>query len=195
MVSTAFKYIFVALAAALAVLSAVALFITTIGYPVRITTAVAVSTTTVKIGSEIISVCFSRVEICQDDIVTAIDRARTRVYIMVFIFTADAIADALIRARDRGVEVKVIVDDEQAWIRGSEFQRLKDAGINIRTDNREGLMHHKVVIIDGEIVITGSYNFSYSAEDRNDENVLIIRDKALATLYEGEFNRIWEGSV
>jgi phosphatidylserine/phosphatidylglycerophosphate/cardiolipin synthase-like enzyme len=74
---------------------------------------------------------------------------------------------------------------------GTEFDRLKEAGLDVRLDGNRNSMHHKVIVIDGEIVITGSYNFSNNAEKRNDENVLILHSSEIAGLYLSEFERVW----
>ena len=75
---------------------------------------------------------------------------------------------------------------------GTEFDNLLAAGLDVRLDGNQRNMHHKVFIIDGETVITGSYNFSRSAEERNDENTLIIHDPEIAILYLAEFERVFE---
>ncbi|KYH38939.1 MAG: conserved exported protein of unknown function [Candidatus Bathyarchaeota archaeon B23] len=114
---------------------------------------------------------------------------------MVMLITQDELADALIDAYERGVEVKVIIDDDWLYSSGSDYERILDAGVDIRGDNRAGLMHHKVMIIDGYVVVTGSYNWSVSAEDSNDENVIVLRSSRVAEEYLEEFDRIWSGTV
>ncbi|MBS7629295.1 hypothetical protein KEJ23_04900, partial [Candidatus Bathyarchaeota archaeon] len=76
----------------------------------------------------------------------------------------------------------------------SEYGKLKDAGIQVRVDTNPALMHNKVAVIDGLITITGSYNWSRSAEERNNENMLILRSVEVASTYESEFNKIWSAS-
>jgi len=153
------------------------------------------STITERVSAEVLDVCFSRVDFCRDDIISWINNAESYVYVMVYSFTADEIADALVDAHRRGLDVRVVIDNEQAAGPGSVYDRLKAAGVPTRVDARAALMHHKVVVIDGEIVITGSYNFSAAAEDRNDENLIIIRDPEVARLYKDEFLRLWNLSV
>jgi len=63
--------------------------------------------------------------------------------------------------------------------------------VDARLDGNPYLMHHKFMVIDGKIVVTGSYNWSYGAEERNDENLVVISSPDIAKLYEAEFNRIW----
>ena len=83
------------------------------------------------------------------------------------------------------------MDESQFKAPGSEFSAFKKAALPIYIDGNPGLMHDKVFIIDGQIVITGSYNFTSSAERSNDENVLIIYDKQIAAQYLAEFERIY----
>ena len=109
---------------------------------------------------------------------------------MVYSFTLDSVGDALVAAKDRGVEVKVVLEKDQLS-KYSEYWRLKEAGIQVRLDGNPALMHHKVAIIDGAVVITGSYNWSTSAETRNDENLIIVRSREVAWAYEAEFQKVW----
>ena len=110
---------------------------------------------------------------------------------MVMLITHDCLSNALISAHNRGVDVDIIIDSDWVSSSGSDYDDLQSAGIDIREDTRSGLMHHKVMIIDGYIIITGSYNWSASAEDTNDENVLILKSETVSQLYLSEFNRIW----
>ena len=73
---------------------------------------------------------------------------------------------------------------------GGEYQNLLENGIDVRLDGNPKSMHHKVIIIDGEIVVTGSYNFSKSAKTKNDENTLILHSPEIAELYIEEFERV-----
>ena len=95
--------------------------------------------------------------------------------------------------RDRfqkGILVEGVFDERQISVH-SEYESMKKAGIPVIVDTTEGTMHHKVIIIDEEIVITGSYNFSKNAETRNSENLLIIKgNKEIARAYLDEFNRL-----
>ncbi|MEM2988730.1 MAG: phospholipase D-like domain-containing protein, partial [Candidatus Bathyarchaeia archaeon] len=76
-----------------------------------------------------------------------------------------------------------------------EYGRLKGAGVPVRLDTNPALMHNKVAIIDGSIVITGSFNWTASAEARNNENMIVIRSAQIAALYEEEFERVWGRSA
>jgi len=111
-----------------------------------------------------------------------------------YIFTLQNVAEALISAHDRGIEVKVVFDKSQ--IAGySQYALLKSAGIELRNDtNPSGIMHNKVAIIDNRIVITGSFNWTNSAENSNNENLIVIHSVDAASRYESEFQNIWSQS-
>jgi phosphatidylserine/phosphatidylglycerophosphate/cardiolipin synthase-like enzyme len=163
----------------------------------RTTTATAVvtttstATTTVNIPS-VRETCFSRVERCDVLLISLINRANRSVYVAVYSFTRDSLATALISAKERGVEVRVVIERERAYEQGSEYPRLKSAGVDVRLDGNPNLMHHKFMVIDGYIVVTGSYNWSSAAEDRNDENIVVILDRDVAQRFVQEFERVWQ---
>ncbi len=157
---------------------------------VRTTTSTIFSTVWAEPVS-VLEVCFSRTMNCAQKIVSLIDSANRSVFVAVYSFTRDDIADALIRARERGLDVRVVVERERAFERGSEYLRLRGAGVDIRLDANSDLMHHKFMVIDGIIVVTGSYNFSVSAEDSNDENIVVLIGGEIAELFSSEFMRVW----
>jgi phosphatidylserine/phosphatidylglycerophosphate/cardiolipin synthase-like enzyme len=169
-------------------------FYTSRQYPTETVTATLTAYTTVRetvtIG-DIQRVCFSGVDDCSSIIVNLIDSAEKYVHVAIYSFTLDSLGDVLIRARDRGVEVKVVIEREQAEVKGSEYERLLKAGINVRLDGNKYLMHHKFMVVDGRIVVTGSYNWSYGAEENNDENMIVVSNPDVARLYEAEFQRVW----
>ena len=122
-------------------------------------------------------------------IVRTIDGARRSILVQAYEFTSRPIVNALVRAHRRGVEVRAIVDygqlhDRRYHTEANEVRILRAAGIPVLVDRpRHGLMHDKVMIIDGDTVITGSFNYTYRAEHSNVENVLVIHDPALAAQY------------
>jgi len=140
----------------------------------------------------LVAVSFSRTEDTSQLLQYWIGRANETIRLMVMLITQDELADTLIAANSRGIDIDVIIDDEWLFSSGSDYQQILDAGVDIRGDDRGALMHHKVMIIDGYVVMTGSYNWSTSAEDRNDENIIILKSETLAQSYLEEFNRIWE---
>ncbi len=125
-------------------------------------------------------------------ILTWVDQAQQSIYFLAYSFTSDELAEALLERAAAGVEVMGVFEADQYNANvGTEFDRLAEAGIQVRLDGNPKHMHHKVLIIDERIVITGSYNFSASAEQRNDENLLVIDDTELARLYLAEFQRVF----
>jgi len=139
----------------------------------------------------LIAVSFSRYEDTRSLLINWISRANKSIYVMVMCITADELADSLIDAYNRGINVTIIIDDMYKTSKGSDYEEILNAGIDIRSDNSWRLMHHKVMIIDGYIIVTGSYNWSASAEDKNWENIVILRSQSLANYYLEEFQRIW----
>ncbi len=126
-------------------------------------------------------------------IIDAIQNAETSIHFLAFSFTSDDIAQALIDAANDGVTVKGVFEESQYHSNtGTEYDNLLAAGLVVRLDGNDRNMHHKVFIIDGEIVVTGSYNFSRSAEERNDENTLLIYSSDIAARYLAEFERVFE---
>ncbi len=115
--------------------------------------------------------------------VRAIRAARHSILVQAYSFTSTAIAQALVDAHRRGVDVKVLIDKEQAGEQNSLADTLRDAGVPLSTDALHAHAHNKVMILDDEVVITGSFNFTYQAEHCNAENLLVIRDRALAARY------------
>lgn len=120
--------------------------------------------------------------------------ARQSIDVMAFSFTSDALAEAMLDRSREGVTVRGVFDEGQANASGAEFSRLQQAGLDVRLERSDGLLHHKVIVIDGETVITGSYNFTRSAEEQNDEAVLILHDAELARQYLEEFETLFEAA-
>jgi phosphatidylserine/phosphatidylglycerophosphate/cardiolipin synthase-like enzyme len=146
----------------------------------------------VEIDGALVETYFAPEDGVEAKLVDLVNRAQDNVYLLAYSFTSDDLAEALLAAQARGVEVRGVMDKSQAANAGGEYERLLARGIEISLDSEYGSMHHKVLIIDGEIVVTGSYNFSANAEKRNDENVLVIHSADLASKYLEEFWRLWE---
>lgn len=127
---------------------------------------------------------------CADQIIEELDKSSFSVYFMTFAFTHEKIADEIIKKHLSGVEVAGVIDKFQSS-RWSQFENLKNAGIDVRWDKNPHLMHNKVFIIDNKTVITGSFNPTKSADEKNDENILIIEDSEIAKKYLEEFDRIF----
>jgi phosphatidylserine/phosphatidylglycerophosphate/cardiolipin synthase-like enzyme len=124
-------------------------------------------------------------------IIPLINSSKNYVYLPVFIITHNGLSQALINAKNRGVNVKVIIDATNPVGKGSEVNKLRQAGIPVKTENYAGKMHSKTIIIDDKYLVTGSMNFSGSGENKNNENVVIIEDNRLAKHYKGYFEYLW----
>ncbi len=136
-----------------------------------------------------INVYFSPRGGAQEAIVKSIDEAKKEIRVMAYSFTARPIADSLINAHKRGVDVIVILDKSQPKARGGKMQNLVESGITVYIDKAHAIAHNKVIIIDKYRTITGSYNFSKAAEERNAENVLILSGYKFADKYLQNFNK------
>ncbi len=124
-----------------------------------------------------------------------INRAKKSIHFLIYSFTNKEIANALINAYNRGVEIKGVFDKSWSTNRYSKDEYLKDTGIDIKYDSNPYTLHNKVMIIDDKIVVTGSYNFTNSADSKNEENSLVIKNEQIADRYEDEFERIYEKAI
>jgi len=128
-------------------------------------------------------VCFTPGGECTKAIVTALENAKSSVLGQAYTFTSAPIAKALVEAARRGVKVEVILDKSQVSDRYSSADFLARAGIPVRIDAAHAIAHNKVMVIDGQTVITGSFNFTRAAQEKNAENLLVIHDPAMAARY------------
>jgi len=120
---------------------------------------------------------------CTHAIIRELNKAQNSVLVQAYSFTSAPIAKALLDTHRRGVKVEVILDKSQRTQSYSSATFLFNVGIPVKIDAQHSIAHNKVMIIDGETVITGSFNFTKAAEEKNAENLLIIRDEKLASIY------------
>jgi phosphatidylserine/phosphatidylglycerophosphate/cardiolipin synthase-like enzyme len=147
----------------------------------------------VTVNGTPVEVYFSPEDGALEHILEAVRAARESISFMAYSFTTDELAAAMIERAKAGVTVQGVFDKDQYHSNaGTEFDTLKNAGMNVWLDGNPRLMHHKVIIIDQQVVITGSYNFSNNAEHTNDENILIIHNKDIAAQYMIEFQKIYD---
>lgn len=137
----------------------------------------------VAVASDQPEVCFTPGQNCTGELVQIIDRAKSSILVQAYSFTSKPIAYALADAKQRGVEVKVILDKSQLKERNSMLPYLARQHIPIWIDDRVAIAHNKVMVFDGQLVSTGSFNFTNSAQKRNAENLLILSDASLAQQY------------
>ncbi len=119
-------------------------------------------------------------------------RARNSVDICVFTITDDRVSDAILDAHQRRVKVRVISDDDKSGDRGSDIERLEKAGIDLRIDRTDDHMHHKFAIFDHRLLLNGSYNWTRSAANRNQENFLVTGEPRFVEDFARQFERLWE---
>lgn len=134
---------------------------------------------------------FSPGERCRRRIVSLIRSCRRQAAICVFTITDDAIAEALLEAHQRGVDLRLITDDDKAGDRGSDVAALARAGVPVRVDHSEHHMHHKFALFDGAILVTGSYNWTRSAAADNEENIVVSSEPRLVAPFAETFEALW----
>jgi phosphatidylserine/phosphatidylglycerophosphate/cardiolipin synthase-like enzyme len=123
-------------------------------------------------------------------ILQLIQSAEKSIRFMAFYFTDDEIGNEMIAASKRGVKVEGIIEKVGSDTDASEMRPLYCAGQDIRLDGNPKFLHHKVIVIDDKIVITGSANFSRTGSESNDENMVIVHDPILASAYKLEYDRM-----
>ncbi len=148
------------------------------------------------IGGYPVQVYFSPDDGVAQHLVDLIDSAQKSIHFLAYSFTSNDLGAAMMAKARAGVDVRGVFETEQVKSnQGTEFPAMQRAGLGVREDTLPGQMHMKVIIIDGQVVSFGSYNFSASAENTNDENEMIVQDPALAAQFEQEFERIYKESA
>jgi phosphatidylserine/phosphatidylglycerophosphate/cardiolipin synthase-like enzyme len=120
---------------------------------------------------------------CTDAIIREIGKAKSEILVQAYSFTSKPIAKALVEAKKAGVHVEIILDKSNRSARYSAADFTAHMGIPTYIDAEHAIAHNKIMIMDRETVITGSFNFTKAAEEKNAENLLILRSKALARVY------------
>ena len=148
----------------------------------------------IKIDKEnVVSVYFSPTDkIITTKIIPAINSAKKYVYIAAFIITNKKIENALTAAKLRGVDVKVITDATSANGKYSIHNNLRNYNISVKIENKAVKMHSKSIVIDDEIVYFGSMNLTKNGEQKNDENVLLIKNSTVAKRFKEQFLYLYE---
>jgi phosphatidylserine/phosphatidylglycerophosphate/cardiolipin synthase-like enzyme len=144
---------------------------------------------------DILQYCFSPGGDCGSVIIHWISRANSSIHILIYSFTLDDVREALIQAKNRGVDVKVVMERSTVNSSGSEYQNLKNAGLDVHLDTNSGDMHDKVAIVDSHIIITGSMNWTNAGENQNNENLIVIDSQSWAQAYEAQFERVYNASA
>lgn len=154
---------------------------------------IKISHKTVVLGKTSVTPMFSpKDKIITTKVIPMVNNAKNYIYVPAFVLTHDKLAEALIVAKSRGVDVKIIVDATHTSSSRSKIKMLRTAKVPVKVENYAGKMHSKSMIIDDKYIVAGSMNFSQSGENRNDENVLIVEDERLARYYRGFFEYLWK---
>ena len=124
-------------------------------------------------------------------VIDAIGEARKTLDICMFTISDDKIADAITKAYKGGIKTRIITDDEKIMDKGSDIFKLKYRGIDVKIDSIRSLMHHKFVIIDSQKVITGSYNWTRTGSEVNNENIVITDNDTIVYAFIKEFEKLW----
>lgn len=129
---------------------------------------------------------------CPEAIISVIDDAEKTIDCAIYTFTSREIAQALVRAYKRGVDVRTIMDRNQAAEGYAKKRYLANKNIPVRVHIGDGIMHNKFLVADSTTVITGSYNWTASANRWNYENIVVIKSSPLAKIYERKFGELWK---
>lgn len=136
-------------------------------------------------------------EPAKPELIGIIQSAKETLDIAIYSFTDTDICNEILKAKDRGVSVRLITDRSQS---GGAYQKplirkIKNKSIPVKIDSHSGIMHLKVTIADQKVATTGSYNYTKSAEKKNDEVFVVIQDKTIAGQFEKEFESMWNDSA
>ena len=127
----------------------------------------------------------------EEKVVSMLRTCKKTLDIAIFSLTLDSIAEAILEAYQRGIKVRMIADDECAKNKGSNVKLIASVGVPCKTDNAIYHMHHKFAVLDGSVVIMGSFNWTGQAVKYNQENIFFYEDKGIANQYAQEFERLW----
>lgn len=135
---------------------------------------------------------FSPGEDCRRKLLDLLVSARETIDISIFTISDDRLASAIVSAHKRGIQIRLITDNDKALDQGSDIYSLIDQGIDIRMDKTANHMHHKFAVIDKNILVNGSFNWTRSATEYNQENILVTNEQKLVAAYLAEFENLWE---
>ncbi len=143
------------------------------------------------LGISEIEIYFSPQDKSSKRIVELINSAKNYIYVPTFLITHKDITEALIKAKKRNIDVKIIIDANSVNTRNTKHKLLRESGVLLKAENYAGKLHSKTMIVDDEYLIIGSMNFSNSGENKNDENMLVIKNPNFARNYKQFFLYLW----
>jgi phosphatidylserine/phosphatidylglycerophosphate/cardiolipin synthase-like enzyme len=138
-----------------------------------------------------IQVLFASEDMVLDKLIQQIEGANESIIFMAFSFTHDDLTNAMLKRAQQGIDIRGIFETRGSETEFSALPVLFCQGLSVRQDGNPGTFHHKVIVIDDKITITGSLNFSRNADENNDENILLIDNPDIASLYRNEFDQRW----
>ncbi len=145
-----------------------------------------------QIGGTLVETVFEPEGDGRTRILELLENAQESIHFMAFSFTDNALAEMLVQQSRAGLTVQGVVEARNIEDSGADYYSLEQAGVDVLLDGNPYIMHHKVFIVDKAVVVTGSYNFTRSAAERNDENLLIIHSPEVAGRYFEEFQRVYQ---
>jgi phosphatidylserine/phosphatidylglycerophosphate/cardiolipin synthase-like enzyme len=145
-----------------------------------------------QIGNSLVDTCFAPEDHCGDKVIDLVKESQKSIHFMAFSFTNNAVGNAIAKRAKAGVKVSGVFEARNVSDEFSEYAYFKKQHMNVRLDGNKYYMHHKVIIIDDQIVIMGSFNFTDNADKSNDENILVIYNPNIAAQYLEEFRRVYE---
>ena len=149
-----------------------------------------------KSDADNLKVCFTPNQSCLPQVLHYIDNAKSSIVLLGYSFTSKPMADSLIRAKNRGVKVRMVLDHSQRTQKYSKepIEALLARHIEVRFDHSVKIAHNKIIVIDGYQTVTGSYNWTHSAEFKNAENLVFISSPAVTKQYADYFETRWKVS-
>ncbi len=136
---------------------------------------------------------FSPGDECRNAIIQQINQTVKLLKICVFTISDDRIAEAILTAHQRGVDTRLLTDNDKAFDVGSDINKFFEEGLVVKIDNTANHMHHKFMISDDKLLLTGSYNWTNSAARYNQENIIVTNEAGLVKSFLGEFEKLWSG--
>ena len=136
---------------------------------------------------------FSPGESCRQAIINLINQTSKLLKICVFTISDDQISEAILGAHRRGVEIRILTDNDKAFDLGSDINKFFKEGLVVKIDNTANHMHHKFMVSDDQLLLTGSYNWTSSAARYNQENIIVTTEAGLIKAFLNEFEKLWTG--
>ena len=138
------------------------------------------------------SAYFSPGDTCLRRLTDLMRGCRGTLDICVFTIADDRLTDAILDCHARGVQVRVVSDNDKQHDSGSDIARLRDRGVPVRLDDSPYHMHHKFALVDGRLLANGSFNWTRSATEKNDENLVVTDDANLVRVFGLQFEKLWQ---